>query len=286
MEVLDLSDNWIEDTFPTWLGTLQELKVLVLRSNRFRNLLNIPKGTRLFPKLHILDLSNNNFGSPLPANLIVNLQAMMDSENGQEKSLYMNSSFYENSITMTMKRREIELVKILTVFTTIDLSCNSFQSDIPGVIGRLHSLIGLNLSHNHLTGSIPLTLGNLTNLEWLDLSSNKLSGGIPRKLGDLAFLGCLNLSKNQLTGQIPQDKQLSTFSSDSLGGNPGLCGTPLPKAFPGDAQPPQPLPLSTFDHQGHEGWFKAIWIGYASRIVIEISISYIVFKTGRPKWLL
>ncbi|XP_030453587.2 receptor-like protein 33 [Syzygium oleosum] len=186
-----------------------------------------------------------------------------------------------------MKGLEIQLVKILTIFTTFDLSHNSFQGDIPRVIGHLHSLNGLNLYHNYLTGSIPPTLGNLTTLEWIDLSSNKLSGGISRKLGDLASLGYLNLSKNQLTGQIPQDKQLSTFSSDSFSGNPGLCGPPLPKACHDDARPPQPSPSSTFDREGHESWFKqkVVWIGYASGIVIGISIAYIVFEMGRPKWL-
>ncbi|KAK3429955.1 hypothetical protein EUGRSUZ_E01447, partial [Eucalyptus grandis] len=157
LEVLDLSDNQIEDTFPRWLGTLAELKVLVLRSNNLK---------------------------------------------------------------------EIWLVKIFTFLTLIDLSHNSFQGNIPEFFGQLHSLIGLNLSHNYLIGSIPQTLGNLTNLGWLDLSSNELSGVIPRRLGDLASLGCLNLSENQLTSRIPQDKQLSTFSSDSFNGNPCLCGTP------------------------------------------------------------
>ncbi|KAF8022608.1 hypothetical protein BT93_F0197 [Corymbia citriodora subsp. variegata] len=291
LEVLDVSNNQIEDTFPSWLGTLPELKVLILRSNNFKNLLNIPRRAQLFAKLHILDLSNNNFGGPLPANLIMNLEAMTDGENGQEKSLYMARPFqwasYEKSVTMTIKGLEIELVKILTIFTTIDLSNNFFQGDIPRVIGHLQSLIGLNLSHNHLTGSIPLTLGNLTNLGWLDLSLNKLSGEIPRKLGDLTSLGYLNLSKNQLIGRIPQDKQLSTFSSDSFRGNPDLCGTPLPKVCPGDAQPPPPLSSSSFNHEGHESWFtqKVVWIGYASGVVIGISTAYIVLETERPKWL-
>ena len=194
---------------------------------------------------------------------------------------------YENSVTVTMKGQKIELVKILTIFTTIDLSHNSFHGDIPGVIGHLQSLIGLNLSHNYLTGSIPLTLGNLTNLGWLDLSSNKLNGGIPTTLGDLASLGYLNLSKNQLTGRIPQDKQLSTFSNDSFSGNPSLCGTPLLKVCPGDAQPPPSSSSSPFDHGGHESWFKheTVWIGYASGVVIGTSIAYIAFETGRPLWL-
>ncbi|KAK2632099.1 hypothetical protein EUGRSUZ_L01995, partial [Eucalyptus grandis] len=269
LEVLDLSHNQIEDTFPRWLGKLPELKVLVLRSNNLKDLLDIPRGAHLFPKLHILDLSNNSFSGSLPANLIMNLKGMMNDENMQDTSLYMTRSFgsgtYENSVAVMMKGLEYELVRILTFLTIIDLSCNSFQGNIPKVIEHLHFLVGLNLSHNHLTGSIPSTLGNLTNLEWLDLSSNKFSGLIPRKLGDLASLGYLNLSKNQLTGRIPQDKQLSTFSSDSFSGNPSLCGTPLPKVCLGDAQPPPPSSLLTFNRKRHERWLKQkiVWIGYA-----------------------
>ncbi|XP_039170191.1 putative receptor like protein 25 [Eucalyptus grandis] len=194
---------------------------------------------------------------------------------------------YENTVTVMMKGRETKLVKILTIFTTIDLSHNFFQGDIPEVFGHLRYLIGLNLSHNDLTSSIPLTFGNLTNLGWLDLSSNMLSGSIPRALGDLTSLGCLNLSKNQLTGRIPQDKQLSTFSNDLFSENPGLCGTPLSKACLGDAQPPPPSSSSTLDREGHKSWFKqkVVWIGYASGIVIGISVAYIAIETGWPKWL-
>ncbi|KAF8016988.1 hypothetical protein BT93_H2249 [Corymbia citriodora subsp. variegata] len=274
LEVLDLSNNHIEDTFPRWLGALPELKVLVLRSNNFKDLKDIPKGVHLFPKLHILDLSNNNFDGSLPINLIMNLKAMA-----------LRGASYDNSVIVTTKGQEIKLVKILTVLTTIDLSHNSFQGDIPKAFGHLRSLIGLNLSYNHLTSSIPPTLGNLTELEWLDLSSNKLGGGIPRVLGDLTFLEYLNLSKNQLIGRIPQDKQLSTFSSESFSGNSGLCGTPLPKACPSDPQPPPPSSSSTLDHEGHENKWKVVWMDYASEIIIGISIAYIAIETRRPKWL-
>ncbi|KAF8023613.1 hypothetical protein BT93_F0962 [Corymbia citriodora subsp. variegata] len=289
LEILDLSNNQMEDTFPTWLGTLPELKILILRSNNFKDVLNIPMGAHLFPKLHILDLSNNNFSGPLPANLIMNLQAMINCRIEQNKSLYMMRSFFEPfaSVTVSIKGKETMLRRIFVLFTAIDLSHNSFQGDIPRVIGHLRSLIELNLSHNHLTGSIPMTLGNLTDLESLDLSSNKLDGVIPRNLGDLASLGYLNLSMNQLMGRIPQDKHLSTFSNDSFGGNPDLCGNPLRKICPGDAQPPPPSSSSSFNSKGHESWFKQkeVWIGYASGIVIGISIAYIAFETGRPKWL-
>ncbi|XP_018730988.2 putative receptor like protein 25 [Eucalyptus grandis] len=262
---------------------------------QFEGSFGYSRGVHIFPKLHILDLSNNSFSGPLPTNLMMNLKGMMNVENVQDTT-YMTQDLrggtYENSVAVMMKGLEVQLVRILAFLTIIDLSCNSFQGNIPEVIGHLHSLVGLNLSHNHLTGSIPPTLENLTNLEWLDLSSNNFSGLIPRKLGDLAFLGYLNLSKNQLTGQIPQDKQLSTFSSNSFDGNPGLCGTPLPKACPSNAQPPPPPPapssLLTFDREGHASWLKqkTLWIGYASGIVIGNSIAYIAFETGRPKWLI
>ncbi|XP_039170193.1 receptor-like protein 33 [Eucalyptus grandis] len=292
LEILDLSSNRIEDTFPRWLGKLPELKVVILRSNNFNGLLNISKGDLIFLKLRILDLSDNNFGGPLPANLIMNLRGMKNTTIGQHEPLYMTwfsiGAFYENTVTVMMKGQETKLVKILTIFTTIDLSYNSFQGDIPETFGHLHSLVGLNLSYNHLTGSIPLTLGNLTNLGWLDLSSNMLSGGIPTTLGDLASLGYLNLSNNRLIGQIPQDKQLSTFSSNSFGGNPGLCGTPLSKACLGDAQPPPPSSSSTLDHEGHGSRFKwkVVWIGYSSGIIIGISIAYIALEMRKPKWLM
>ncbi|KAL3733321.1 hypothetical protein ACJRO7_022794 [Eucalyptus globulus] len=293
LEILDLSVNKMEDTFPTWLGKLPQLKVLILSSNNLKGPLNIPKGDLIFTELRILDLSNNNFCGPLLANLIMNLEGMKHTEDGRYGPSYMiqhSRSFwtsYENTVTVMIKGKERKLVKILTIFTTINLSHNLFQGEIPEVFGHLRYLIGLNLSHNHLTSSIPLTLGNLTNLEWLDLSSNMLSGRIPRALGDLTYLGYLNLSKNQLTGQISQDKQLSTFLNDSFSGNPGLCGTPLSKGCLGDAQPPPPSSSSTLDREGHEIWFKhkVVWMGYASGIVIGISIAYIAIQTGWPKWL-
>ncbi|XP_058111900.1 putative receptor like protein 25 [Magnolia sinica] len=123
----------------------------------------------------------------------------------------------------------MELVKILTAFTVVDLSNNKFYEDIPKSIGNLKLLHVLNMSNNHLIGRIPASLGNIKELESLDLSQNNLSSKIPEQLTKLIFLAVLNFSQNLLMGSIPHTQQFLTFTNESFQGNLGLCGLPLSK---------------------------------------------------------
>ncbi|KAM1442191.1 hypothetical protein ACFX13_010088 [Malus domestica] len=138
-----------------------------------------------------------------------------------------DAAYYLDTVAVTVKGGERELVKILTGFTSIDISCNNFNGSILEEVGKLVSLYALNLSRNALTGAIPSSLGNLRQLESLDLSDNKLSGTIPSQLSKLNFLSFLNLSSNQLVGKIPTSTQIQSFSADSFAGNKGLYGPPL-----------------------------------------------------------
>ncbi|KAK3423639.1 hypothetical protein EUGRSUZ_F00511 [Eucalyptus grandis] len=189
LEVLDLGNNRMKDTFPDWLGTLPKLQVLVLRSNMFHGFMSSPREARSFFELHIFDLSNNNLSGPLPVSYIMKLIAMMYQDKRQGKPQYMGDGNYQDSVMVTMKGLEIRLVKIVIVFTSIDLLSNHFGGELPVYIGNLKSLKGLNFSHNNLTGYIPLSTGNLTELEWLDLSLNKFIGSIPQELADLTHGG-------------------------------------------------------------------------------------------------
>ncbi|XP_058216950.1 receptor-like protein 33 [Rhododendron vialii] len=202
LEVLNVGNNKINDTFPYWLETLLELQVLVVRSNRFHGPINTSKSKFPFPKLRIVDLSYNEFNGHLPVTYFEYFQAVKNKNMPGKNYMSDVNSYYYDSIIVTIKGLERELLRIFTIFTTIDFSSNNFSGEIPNVIGKLNSLIVLTFSHDSLTGHIPSSLGDLESLESLDISSNQLTGRIPSQLTSLPFLAFLNLSWNRLHGPI------------------------------------------------------------------------------------
>ncbi|CAL2255013.1 unnamed protein product [Prunus armeniaca] len=283
LEVLDLGNNKIQDTFPNWLESLPKLQVLILRSNKFYGEICIPKTKFPFQKLHIIDLSNNRFSGLLPTKHFERLTAMI---NSQEHGLkYMGEGYYQDTVAVTIKGFEIEMEKILTFFTIIDFSNNTFRGEISSVISKLKSLKGLNFSHNELTGKIPPSFGEMSNLEWLDLSSNKLVGDIPEQLANLTSLSKFNVSKNQLVGPIPHGKQFDTFENDSYSGNTRLCGLPLSKTCSAPQSPPSSFQQEDDLEYGNGFDWKVVLMGYASGVVIGISVGYLVLSNGTPDWL-
>ncbi|KAM5560485.1 receptor-like protein 7 [Rosa sericea] len=235
LEVLNLGNNEIRGTFPCLLKNISSLRVLVLRSNQFFGRIGCSKTNGTWPMLQIIDIARNNFSGAIPGRCLETWRAMMIDEDDnlsrhnhlRLQVLKFTQAYYQDAITVTSKGLEMELVKILTVFTSIDISGNNFNGSIPMEVGKLRSLYILNLSSNALTGAIPSSLGNLRQLESLDLSKNNLSGEIPPQLGNLTFLSFLDVSNNQLVGMIPASTQFSTFPPTSFAGNKGLCGSPL-----------------------------------------------------------
>ncbi|RWR78886.1 receptor-like protein 12 [Cinnamomum micranthum f. kanehirae] len=242
LEVLNIGNNWINDSFPLWLGTLQQLRVLILRSNMFHGPIQQSEDQNAFSQLHIIDLSSNSFTGNLSCKWFQSLKGMKADKDEHEQNLKyefmkLNPLYYQESATVTLKGLEMEFLKILTIFTSVDLSNNRFQGSIPEEIGNLKSLIVLNMSHNEFVGPIPSSFGNLLQLESLDLSMNRLSGEIPIELAAQTFLSVLNLSQNHFMGRIPQARQFLTFANDSFQGNPGLCGPPLSRQCEAPWQP-------------------------------------------------
>ncbi|KAL1175162.1 hypothetical protein V6Z11_A04G071300 [Gossypium hirsutum] len=306
LRTLNLNDNQLEGSIPQSLtncySRLPNLQVLVLRSNRFHGDTQNFNGSFTFSSLRMIDLSRNEFTGHIPPELFENLKSMKDIQVDKSSPKYMGGYYYQDSVIVTMKGSDFKFERILTSFTVIDFSSNHFKGSIPNELGELNSLIVLNFSHNSLAGNIPPSLGKLAALESelqnkqnklasaapaclesLDLSSNKLQGRIPVQLTDLTFLGALNLSNNNLEGHIPLANHFDTFSNDSFNGNSGLCGFPLSKKCGNDQELESP-PSIVADESETSIW-KIAAMGYGSGLVLGLSMGYIVFTTGRPRWL-
>ncbi|KAE8685447.1 Alpha/beta-Hydrolases superfamily protein [Hibiscus syriacus] len=240
LEELILGNNLINDSFPYWLGGLPKLKVLSLRSNRLHGVIGKPQTKSDFSKLQVIDLSNNHLTGKLPFEYF-NVWNAMKIANTSSLSQYMfaNTSsqiknyawyaYYNYTVTLSNKGRDLRYEKVPDFLAVIDLSSNEFEGEIPESIGDLKLIRILNFSNNNLGGRVPFSLGEISNLESLDISRNNLQGKIPPQLSKLNFLATFNVSYNQLAGPIPQGAQFNTFNNDSYEGNSGLCGYPLSK---------------------------------------------------------
>ncbi|WVZ72393.1 hypothetical protein U9M48_020860 [Paspalum notatum var. saurae] len=238
LEILDVANNRIMDTFPCWMSAHHRLAILVLKSNKFFGQVGQSPHEEgnacAFPSAIIIDLSSNNFSGPLPnGQWFRKLKSMifrdLDTSSVMDHELPDTQEAYKYTTTITYKGHDTMFAQILTTLVFIDLSNNAFSDGIPEAIGELGLLHGLNISHNSLIGTIPSQFSHLGQLEALDLSSNQLSGMIPQELALLDFLTTLNLSNNKLVGSIPESNQFSIFSNSSFIGNDGLCGPPLSK---------------------------------------------------------
>ncbi|KAL6337695.1 hypothetical protein AAG906_037288 [Vitis piasezkii] len=146
LEVLNLGNNQMNGTFPCLLKNITTMRVLVLRGNKFQGSIGCPKSNSTWAMLQIVDLAFNNFSGKLPAKSFSTWTAMMAGENEvqsklkqlQSRVLQFGQLYYQDAVTVTSKGREMELVKVLTLFTSIDLSCNNFEGDIPEVMGTSH----------------------------------------------------------------------------------------------------------------------------------------------------
>ncbi|WZZ91519.1 hypothetical protein YC2023_120098 [Brassica napus] len=287
LEVLNVESNIFNDTFPSWLSSLPELQVLVLRSNAFHG----PIHQTRFSKLRIIDISHNRFNGTSPSNFFLNWTAMhsIGKDGDQSYGQYMGTSYYSDSIVLMNKGIEIELVRILTIYTALDFSENEFEGVIPSSIGLLKELHVLNLSGNAYTGHIPSSMGNLSSLESLDLSKNKLTGEIPQELGNLSYLSYMNFSHNQLVGLVPGGTQFRTQPCSSFKDNLGLYGPSLEEVCVDHihGKTSQPSEMSKEEEDGQEeviSWIAAA-IGFIPGIAFGFTMGYIMVSY-KPEWFI
>ncbi|CAN6926435.1 unnamed protein product, partial [Brassica oleracea] len=286
LEVLNVESNMINDTFPFWLRSLPELKILVLRSNAFHGLMHQTS----FPKLQIIDISHNHFNGALPSDYFVKWIAMssLGTVSDQPDEMYMGYYYYQDSMVLMNKGLEVELVRILKIFRALDFSGNKFEGEIPRSIGQLKELHVLNFSNNAFTGHIPSSLGNLTALESLDVSQNQLSGEIPQELGSLSFLSYMNFSHNQLSGLVPGGTQFRRQNCTSFEGNMGLSGPSLDEICRDiHASTPHETPESEEEEEEEEEVLT--WITAVKGVIPGIAFGWVIgyiLVYYKPEWFM
>ncbi|XP_010486741.1 PREDICTED: receptor-like protein 12 [Camelina sativa] len=295
LEVLNVVGNRINDTFPLWLASLQQLQVLVLRSNAFHG----PIHQASFPQLRIIDISHNHFDGTLSSDYFLKWTAMssLGTDEDQPPEKYMGggsrnymgdkSGYYHDSMVLMNKGVELEMVCILKIYTAIDFSGNKFEGEIPKSIGLMKELHVLNLSNNAFTGCIPSSIGNLKALDSLDVSQNKLSGEIPQELGDLSFLAYMNFSHNKLTGLVPVGTQFLTQPCSSFENNMGLLFGPSFDEVCRDIHTSASHQTPELEDKDEEviSWTAAA-IGFIPGISFGFTVGYILLSYKPKLWFM
>ncbi|KAG5401523.1 hypothetical protein IGI04_016130 [Brassica rapa subsp. trilocularis] len=284
MQYLVGSNNNFTGEIPSFICDMRSLITLDLSSNNLNGAIPHCMGN-LKSNISFLNLRT------LPSNYFVNWSAMssLKANEDRSKEKYMGDSFgyYHDSMVLTNKGIEMELVRILKIYTALDFSGNKLEGEIPRSIGALKELHVLNLSYNAFTHHIPSSMGNLTALESLDVSQNKLSGEIPQELGSLSYLSYMNFSHNQLVGLVPGGTQFRRQKCSSYEENSGLFGPALDEVCRDIHAPaPQQHEKSKPEEEKEEvvSWVAAA-IGFGPGVVFGLTIGYILFSS-KQEWFM
>ncbi|XP_020890616.1 LOW QUALITY PROTEIN: LRR receptor-like serine/threonine-protein kinase FLS2 [Arabidopsis lyrata subsp. lyrata] len=230
---LDLSDNIISGTFPSWvLANNTKLVVLLLQNNSLTSFqlptsahnllslnLSVNKFNHLFPEnigwilphLQYMNLAMNCFQGNLPSSLgnMKNIQYLDISHNsfyGKLPRSFVKGCYSLEYLKLSHNKLSGEIFPESANFSRISvlsMDNNLFTGKARQGLRSLTSLSMLDISNNNLTGVIPSWIGKLSSLSALLISNNLLEGEIPVSLFSISSLRQLDLSANSLSGDIP-----------------------------------------------------------------------------------
>ncbi|KAA0067566.1 phytosulfokine receptor 1-like [Cucumis melo var. makuwa] len=207
LKTLNLSDNFLTNSFPSNLFSLQNLEVVDLSSNDFYGYapFNITS-----PSITFLDISKNKLiGEVDPGfcHIAKQIQALKLSSNrlhGKVLPGFGNCSFLEElSLASNFLSGDLpQDLFAMSKLKVLDLSDNGFSGELSFQIGNLSNLVYLDISFNQFSRLLPDVFFNLRTLEQFAASSNNFTGVLPVSLGNSPSITSLSLDNNSFSGSI------------------------------------------------------------------------------------
>lgn len=202
LEYLDLGGNAFSGVLPSF-SPMKRLKDAAFDNNSFSGSLEVFNNATALENLF---LNDNLFEEALPDDLfydLTNLKTLDLSDNEIRGSFpqhfYRLETLDLHNNTMSGPMPTVDHVypmKFLSVYR------NSFNGQLPNLIGALLSLEHLDLSLNAFSGTLPDSLNNLGELRNLYLAYNNFDEGPIPELMDVQFLHELSLKGTNRIGPI------------------------------------------------------------------------------------
>ncbi|XP_065036742.1 receptor-like protein EIX1 [Musa acuminata AAA Group] len=190
LSVLDLSENFINSTMPSWLSNISGLEHLDLNGNFLQG--NIPPTFGNLASLKELNLAYNSLQGGIPTSFknLCKLQNLILPGININQDLLELDEIFSGCIKMSL--------------VILDLSGTNISGQLPEWLFQLRKLKSLQLSQNLISGPIPVSLGQLASLQELSLEQNQLNETIPESMGWLSQLVSLELELNILEGVMSE----------------------------------------------------------------------------------
>ncbi|TYH82236.1 hypothetical protein ES332_D02G045300v1 [Gossypium tomentosum] len=197
LEVLLADENKLEmePSFHTLVPKFQ-LKFISLSKCRTSQQLSLELPTFLYYQndLRFVDLSQNNFSGTVPFWLLEN--------NTKLEDLILKGNSFTGPLTLLSTPN--------SNVSSIDMSDNKIQGNIPPCLSAMKNLSMLDLSNNQLAGKVPQELVRKSSLFLLRLSNNNLNGNVVPVILNANGLQKLYLDGNNFSGEMT-NFDVSTF---------------------------------------------------------------------------
>lgn len=184
LEVLDLSENWMQGTIPMWIWQLKKLKYLYLFDNNFTG--EIADNITALDLVEI-DLSSNKLTGTIPGDFgkLTNLTLLF---------------LYQNQLCGSIPPS----IGLLPNLYDIRLFNNMLSGALPSELGKHSPLANFEVGNNNLSGELPEGLCSNRKLYDIVVFNNSFSGKLPESLDGCYLLNNLMMFNNHFTGEFPK----------------------------------------------------------------------------------